>query len=489
MARRYINTAQFNPYSFQEMWEPALAATQAHQQQMGAMAELNAKSNLIGQYINPEKDPEEYAAWQQYNSNIQQASQDLMTRGLSTAVFNNVYGLTSDYQSNIKPIEISVENQQKFANLQMEAKMKNPKLFFALNASDYALKDFKHGLPQMAMVDGEDAQKQAAAMATAYANGHMEMLSPQAYSKFKMLVETAVTDGHGNRLSFEDAFAQLRNSNPNSVMGLMKQAIMETCGGNSLRDNGKLDDYAKLGSLIDNALISGIMVKPDLKLEDNGYETQQRLNIAWAGHALEREKFEYSKAKDLLALEQASQQNMNTLSWRQSYSSNGTRNGQIPYFAPSGDSAKAYANAVLNRMQGAASSGKGKKGKYEINFTDKNGKHLEISKDFGNKVNSFTIAFPGQIDGRASNKFEFRIDGKTYYCEPEDLGLSHSVVETMNAWNKDPLVQKWLTTPSYLSSEEAKTISNTQAKYVTLIMRELNDLAKYTSQKEFEKLQ
>lgn len=489
MARRYINTSQYNPYSFQEMWQPALAATQAHQQQMGAMAEMNAKSNLIGNYIDPQKDPEEYAAWQQYNNSIKQASQDLLSRGLSTNTYNNVYGLTVDYQQNIKPIETSIENQQSFAKLQSDAKMKNPKMFFAKTASDYSLKDFRNGLPQMDLVDGDEAQKQAVLMANAYANGHLEMLPPQAYSKFKMLVETAVVDPTtGQRLSFENALAQLNSQNPNALMNIMKRTVMETVGGNRLRDNNKMNDYAQLNGLIDNALMGAIIQKPDFKLEDNGYAQEQSIAQGWAKIAQDERHFQTQMAAKQAAAAAEEQKAATHFAYRTDRDANGNAY-VMPYFTPAGGQEKNYAAAIQNRLQGAAASKNGRKGKYAVNITDAKGKPVTLPKDWGTKAHSFSIEVPGILNKQKTTKIGLRIDGKIYYCQPEDLGIHPDIIKAYEGQLHLPMYDKLISSPQYLTKEEVVAINQTREAMLDHIARELNDLAKYTPQDNYKDLE
>ncbi len=487
MARRYINTSQFNPYSFQEMWEPALAATQAHQQQMGAMAEMNAKSSFIGNMIDPEKDPEEYAAWQQYNLGINQASKDLMAKGLSNATYNNIYGLTINYQKNIKPIEVSLENQQKFANLQQETKLKNPKMFFARTASDYSLKDFRNGLPQMDLVDGDEAQKQAVLMASAYANGHLEMLPPQAYSKFKMLVETAVVDPiTGQRLSFENALAQLNSKDPNTLMNIMKRTVMETVGGSRLRDNNKMNDYTQLNSLIDNALMGAIIQKPDLKLEDNGYAQEQSIAQGWAKIAQDERHFQQTLATKKQEQAAASATHF---AYRNEKDSHGNSRNTV-YFAPAGGKEKNYALAIQNLMQGSAISKKGRKGKYDINITDAQGKKISLPKDWAEKAKSFSLEVPLIVNNQITTKIALRVDGKTYYCQPDDLGINPQWIKAFNDEVKyNPVYSKYLKTPQYLTEEERNGIIETQTNVLDLIVRELNDLANYNPQDVYKNVE
>lgn len=495
MARRYINTSQYNPYSFQEMWQPALAATQAHQQQMGAMAKMNAKSNLIGQYIDPQKDPEEYAAWQRYNTGIQQASQDLLTRGLSTTTYNNVYNLTTSYQQDIKPIETALENKVKFADTLREAKLKDPNTFFVKNADDYSLKDFRLNAPQVEYVNGTLAQQQAALLGQAIAKGDARILPPEMYDKYNMIV----TELHGK--SPAEVVAALQTRDPNNPIYAMKQMVLQSSGAQSLLDNNKSVEYGQLEQLITQGLIAGCAGETKLNLADNGRKHAEDMAYKYANLTFEKEKWNTSlalkKQEASIAQANAVAEQQASLTYKQVPNGAGGYK-QVPYFTP-GD-AKKYSEVLYNTMQTVADGKKNGKN-VAIEVTNLKGKKVTLKgSDFQAKKGSPTsmsLTFGGLQNGKWSPVFTLELNGQQYLVQPEQLGYQSSIKDILyNVYNTGDdqqtraqvaamtrIIKKYEDSPRYLTEAENQALFNLQCAMVTTARTILDQKAKYAGDK------
>lgn len=204
MARRYINTAQFNPYSFQEIWEPALAATQAHQQQAQALMTLEMQNAYLGSQINPDLDPEEYARYKSYEQRMQQTSRDLLERGLSTNSFNNLYGMSIDYTRNIHPIEESVNNRKEYYKTINATLTEHPE-YGLIGSLEKPLREFRNGIPRTELVNGVQIQNDVALLAQAYGKS-LTSMTTEEYSQLRDLVTTKTG------LDWDELLQQLQQS-------------------------------------------------------------------------------------------------------------------------------------------------------------------------------------------------------------------------------------------------------------------------------------
>lgn len=247
MARRYINTSRYNPYSFQEMWQPAFAATQAHQQQAQAMMNLEMQNAYIGSHINPELDPEEYARYKSYEQRMQQTSKDLLERGLSSNTFNNLYGMSIDYARNIKPIEEAVANKQKYLTTLNTTLTEHPE-FGVIGSLEKPLRDFRMGVPRAELANGNQIQTDVATLASAYGKS-LNQLSTEEYTQLRDIV------WNQTGLDWEEVQKQIATSGSplNTIvqLTLQKHGVIDTNGNsrmNNQNDYMKMLQYANTGA-------------------------------------------------------------------------------------------------------------------------------------------------------------------------------------------------------------------------------------------------
>ena len=113
MARRFINTAKFNPYSYQELAAPVQRATAILAQQAQGLNELEMQNAALEKYLDPELDKDAYQTYQQNRSLLENAVSDLSANGLTANTYNNLRNLNVTYAQTIKPLQLAVNNRIK----------------------------------------------------------------------------------------------------------------------------------------------------------------------------------------------------------------------------------------------------------------------------------------------------------------------------------------------------------------------------------------
>lgn len=286
MARRYISTTQFNPYTFEEMWKPAAEATQMHMQQAQALAQLNAQAATIGAYINPEKDGKMYQAWNNYMNSIKQSSDALFTQGFSSSRFNDAMNLTVDYAQNIKPIENAINTKQNYAAMWADVKSKNPDLAMLGTPDDISLEEYMKGMPAVEYVSGNTVQDQVALLANAVYGKNVGRPELEAYNKFY----DVLTQQEGLNADQIQALLQNKESGLNAIINYVLKSNRYNDISNEA-DKERILDRAKMGAY------QGASGRKVQGLQESQYWKQMNYNLQ-AGHLqLSRDQFEFNKQR------------------------------------------------------------------------------------------------------------------------------------------------------------------------------------------------
>lgn len=134
MANLYItNTAQFRPFSFDEMLKPALMATQAHQTIEEAYSELDSQANAIGSLANETDDPITYARYKSFEDSLRSQADALAKNGLTPGSRKSLLDLKGRYYEEITPIQNAITRRRALADEQRKALLQNPTLMYQRN--------------------------------------------------------------------------------------------------------------------------------------------------------------------------------------------------------------------------------------------------------------------------------------------------------------------------------------------------------------------
>ena len=75
--------SKFSPFTYQELLQPALMATQAHQDLENQYSELATKANIWEKLANEQTDSYAYKMYKEYSDDLEKQANQLATEGLS----------------------------------------------------------------------------------------------------------------------------------------------------------------------------------------------------------------------------------------------------------------------------------------------------------------------------------------------------------------------------------------------------------------------
>ena len=268
MPKYYKYTSKYNPYTFQEMWEPALVATQAHQQYATQLAAQEASAASLQNYLDPNspEDAEMYNQYTNYINNIRNASRQLSSKGMSSSTFNDVLGLTTQYATVIKPIEDMVQNKKTAISNTNQVLSEHPDYVLnkETNPMNMSLSSFKYGIPQLKFISGNQIQNDVATLSSIYAQAN-ENITTEQFSRFKDIVRTQYgltweqfQDAMSGVGDAADALNQIKN------IVYAKYGVYDPNGNLTIGD----EDFVKLEGYAQNGLY-GAVGKPNLQLTES----------------------------------------------------------------------------------------------------------------------------------------------------------------------------------------------------------------------------
>lgn len=100
-----IMNARFRPFSYSELLNPVLMATQAHQALEQEYSELSNKSSVWEHMANEQTDPDTYKMYKAYADDLEKRAGQLAREGLNTLSRRNLMDMKSRYSKEIVPIE------------------------------------------------------------------------------------------------------------------------------------------------------------------------------------------------------------------------------------------------------------------------------------------------------------------------------------------------------------------------------------------------
>lgn len=136
-----LNT-KFNPFSYQEMLAPVMAATQAHQALESEYGDLATKASVWERMANEQTDPEAYRMYKTYSEDLENMAEQLARTGLDPTSRRNMMGMKARYSSEILPIETAYKRREELAAEQRKAMVQNHTLRYQRMASQMSLDDF-----------------------------------------------------------------------------------------------------------------------------------------------------------------------------------------------------------------------------------------------------------------------------------------------------------------------------------------------------------
>ena len=135
-----VVNSKFKPFSFQELLQPALMATEAHEKRQEQYDKLMEDSSKWGEQLNPSS--QAYDMWKSFQDEITQAADSLSSQGLTISNRKALSNVRKSYGEKIKAIEEADKRMQAQAALRQQMYAKDNSIEYKSNLN---IDDFLHG--------------------------------------------------------------------------------------------------------------------------------------------------------------------------------------------------------------------------------------------------------------------------------------------------------------------------------------------------------
>lgn len=275
MAITLTSTARFQPYSFEEMLRPYQMLTDEYNKREAEISALDTKAEQMRQYAQQELDaaklegrqPYSFATqYMDYANSLDRAAEDLATKGLRGTNRKTIYDLTSQYQTNVVPIETAVNTLNKLSE---EQRKLGPKYLFDNNYSsgNISIQD---------LIDNPNMGYRAVSRDELYQKG---IDAAKAESVRNVINNPAVKDLANqyfkivNTVGYDSAEAQAFMENMKTIPGLEQafNSIRKSAGVESLDLNNQ--------SIADSEILNGMFAGLNYK-ETIDYKKDEAYSMA-----------------------------------------------------------------------------------------------------------------------------------------------------------------------------------------------------------------
>lgn len=133
--------SKFSPFSYQELLQPALMATQAHQELENQYGELATKASIWEKMANEQTDSKAYRMYKTYSDELKDKANKLAREGLNASSRQELLNMRNRYSQDIVPIENAYNQKNKLAEEQRNLRASNPSIMFDRDFSSISLDD------------------------------------------------------------------------------------------------------------------------------------------------------------------------------------------------------------------------------------------------------------------------------------------------------------------------------------------------------------
>ena len=135
-----VVNSKFKPFSFQELLQPALMATEAHEKRQEQYDKLMEDSSKWGEQLDPSS--QAYGMWKSFQDEITQAADSLSSQGLTINNRKALSNVRKSYGEKIKAIEEADKRMQAQLALRQQMQAKDNSIEYK---SELNIDDFLHG--------------------------------------------------------------------------------------------------------------------------------------------------------------------------------------------------------------------------------------------------------------------------------------------------------------------------------------------------------
>lgn len=228
-----VINSQFHPFSYQELLQPALMATEAQHNLEDQYADLESKASIWEGMANAQTDPRTYKRYKDYADELQAAANDLADYGLTPSSRQKLANMRARYSSQILPIQNAYQTRLEQAKEQRQALNQDPTLMLSRRAATTSLDDYMDNpMLDYQSYSGALLTQQVAQMADKL-KGELTSYGTKPLDKFTNLF----LQKHG--LSSKEVLNAINNPKASSsarILNAMVNDAIESSGINSWAD-------------------------------------------------------------------------------------------------------------------------------------------------------------------------------------------------------------------------------------------------------------
>lgn len=268
--------SKFSPFSYQELLQPALMATQAHQELENQYSELATKANMWDKLANEQTDSKAYRMYKTYSDELKDKADKLAREGLNASSRQELLNMRNRYSQDIIPIEKAYNQRSKLAEEQRKLRAANPSIMFDRDFSSISLNDLLDN-PELSYtpVSGDELYKKGKEAAIS-ASSRMMNVSPALQGQYWKIRQGYGADAANKFL--------LNQSNIPELKDAINRIVSQS--GVTNENLSRAIDYTISG------IMSGISYNESYQANRGYIDPAERERLALA-----REQFNWSKAR------------------------------------------------------------------------------------------------------------------------------------------------------------------------------------------------
>ena len=237
-----VINSTFRPFSYQELLQPALMATEAQHNLEDQYADLESKASIWEGMANEQTDPRTYKRYKDYADELRAAANDLADYGLTPSSRQKLANMRARYSSQIIPIQNAYQTRLEQAKEQRQALNQNPTLMLSRRAATTSLDDYMDNpMLDYQSYSGALLTQQVAQMADKL-KGELTSYGSKPLDKFTNLF----LQKHG--LSSQEVLNAINNpnsSNSAKVLNAMVNDAIESSGMKGWADDATMKQAYK----------------------------------------------------------------------------------------------------------------------------------------------------------------------------------------------------------------------------------------------------
>lgn len=211
MANSYItSTSRFKPYTFAEMLQPVQIYTEAYNKVEDELANLDVLAGDVAGKLNNPKDKELVDKALAFQTELNNAMNNLYTNGLNADTRKQLVGLKAKYTKELNPINEAYKAYQEDQKYLNRMALEHPEIL--VEGAGQGVSDYMNGnMPQMMSVNTDDLMTQAMTIAKTQAGRTYRQSDWTSTAGGKFLER--VTEVGLNDVDFNNALFLIQNPN------------------------------------------------------------------------------------------------------------------------------------------------------------------------------------------------------------------------------------------------------------------------------------